>query len=91
MRHGATWLPHKFYEDSFLNAFPLVLNEIPPEPYIEPEKTLRNCYTWRTLVHFTGFLGLAELEPVTEERFCHQYRVRALPLLAETVQFQLTG
>lgn len=88
-RHGDARLPHGFYEDSFLSAFPLVLNEVSPEPYTEPEKTFRNCYTWRTLVHFAGFLGLAEVEPITEERSCHQYRVRALPLLGETVQFQL--
>ncbi len=89
-RHGDARLPHEFYENSFLRAFPMVLNEVPPEPYSEPEKIFRNCYTWRTLVHFVGFLGLAEVEPVTEERFCHRYRVRALPLLAETVQFQLS-
>lgn len=89
-RHGDARLPHAFYEDSFLRAFPLVLNEVPPEPYIEPEKAFRNCYTWRTLVHFAGFLGLAEVEPITEERLCHQYRVRALPLLGQTVQFQFS-
>jgi len=89
-RNGAAWLPHEFYEESFLRAFPMVLNEIPPEPYVEPEKTLRSCYSWRTLVHFAGFLGLAEVEPITDERFCREYRVKALPLLGEAVQFQLT-
>jgi len=89
-RHGAAWLPHEFYEESFLRAFPLVLNEIPPEPYMEPDEIVRNCYTSRTLLHFAGFLGLAEVEPVTDERFCREYRVKALPLLGETVQFQLT-
>jgi hypothetical protein len=89
-RRGEATLPHEFYEDSFLRAFPSVLNEVPPAPYSEPEETFRNCYTWRTLVHFAGFLGLAEVEPITEEHLCHRYRVRALPLLAETVQFQLS-
>jgi hypothetical protein len=54
-----------------------------------PEKAFRNCYTWRTLVHFAGFLGLAEVEPITEKRLCHQYRVRALPLLRQVVQFRI--
>ena len=71
-------------------SLPVVLNEVPPEPYIEPEKAFRSCYAWRTLVHFTGFLGLAEVEPITEERLCHQYRVRALPLLGEAVHFQFS-
>lgn len=48
-------------------------------------------FTSPELVHFAGFLGLAEVEPITDERFCHQHRVRALPLLGETVTFQLTG
>ncbi len=88
-RNGATWLPHEFYEESFLRAFPMVLNEVPPDAVFSPEEEIRNCYTWRTLVHFAGFLGLAEVEPITEERYCHQYRVKALPLLDETVRFQL--
>ena len=39
--------------------------------------------TWRTLMRFAAFLGLAAVDPVSEERFCHQYRVKALPLLPE--------
>ncbi|MEN8178766.1 MAG: SEC-C metal-binding domain-containing protein [Pseudomonadota bacterium] len=88
-RHGDTWLPHEFYEDSFLRAFPSVLNEMPPSPVFSPEEEIRRCYTWRTLVDFAGLLGLAEVEPITKERLCHQYRLKALPLLNEAVQFQL--
>jgi hypothetical protein len=88
-QHGDTWLPHEFYEDSFLRAFPSVLNEIPPSLVFSPEEEIRRCYTWRTLVDFAGFLGLAEVEPITEERFCHRYRVKALPLLHQAVRFQL--
>jgi hypothetical protein len=91
MRYGDTWRPHAFYEDSFLRAFPAVLDEIPPNPVMTPEEEIRNSYTWRTLVHFAGFLGLAAVEPVTDEFLCHEYRVKALPLLQEAVQFQLSG
>jgi hypothetical protein len=90
-RFGDTWQPHEFYEDSFLRAFPTVLDEIPSSPVFSPEEEIRSCYTWRTLVHFAGFLGLAAVEPVSEERFCHQYRVKALPLLHEALQFHLSG
>ncbi len=88
-QYGDTWLPHEFYEDSFLRAFPSVLNEIPPSPLFSPEEEIRRCYTWRTLVDFAGFLGLVEVEPITKEHTCHQYRVKALPLLNEAVHFQL--
>lgn len=89
-QYGDSWLPDTFYADSFLRAFPSVLNEVPPRPVFSPEEEIRNCYTWRSLVHFAGFLGLAEVEPISEERFSRQYRVKALPLLNEAVQFQLS-
>lgn len=88
-RHGDTWLPHEFYEDSFLRAFPSVLNEVPLSPVFSPEEEIRRCYTRRTLMEFAGLLGLAEVKPITDERFCHQYRVKALPLLHQAVRFQL--
>ena len=88
-RRGDATLPHEFYEDSFLRVSTSALNEVPMEPYSEPEKKFRNCYTWRTMVHFAGFSGLAEVKPVTEERLCHRYRVRALPLLGEIIRFRL--
>ncbi len=91
MRYGDTWQPHKFYEDCFLRAFPMVLDEIPEHPFFNPEEEVRNCYTWRTLVHFVGFFGLADVAPVSDERFCHEYRVKGLPLLHEAAQFNIPG
>jgi len=89
MRYGDTWRPHEFYEDSFLRAFPMLLDDLPQDRVYTPEEEVRHCYTWRTLVHFVGFFGLATVEPVSEKRFCHEYRVKRLPLLHETVQFQV--
>lgn len=87
-QYGDTWKPHEFYEDSFLRAFPAVLDEVPQSQVFSPEEEVRACYTWRTLVHFAGFLGLATVEPVTDAFLCRDYRVKALPLLHEAVQFQ---
>ncbi len=67
----------------------LLLDEVPPSQIFSPDETVRRCYAWRTLVHFAGFLGLATVEPVSEELLCHEYRVKALPLLGQFVQFQL--
>jgi hypothetical protein len=44
-RYGDNWRPHEFYEDSFLHAFPVVLNEVTPNPVYNPEEEVRNCYT----------------------------------------------
>jgi hypothetical protein len=90
-QYGDTWRPHDFYESAFLRAFHAVLDEVPQRPVSTPEEVVRNCYTWRTLVHFAGFLGLAAVEPVTDELLCREYRVKAQPLLHEAAQFQFSG
>ncbi len=89
-RYGDTWRPHQFYEDAFLGAFPMLLDEVPPDSVFSPEETVRNCYTWRSLVDFASFLGLASVEPVSDHFPCNEYRVKALPLLDQLIQFQLT-
>jgi len=88
--HGGEWLPEVFYEDAFLRAFPRVLNDVAPTPYSTPEKTVRSCYTWRPLVNFSAFLGLAEVEPTAKERYNRLYRVKKRPLVAETVRFHIS-
>ena len=88
-RYGSTWRPQVFYEDAFLVGFPSLLDEVPPSQVFSPEETVRSAYTRRSLVHFAGFLGLATVEPVSNELLCREYRVKAQPLLSQIVQFQL--
>jgi hypothetical protein len=88
-RYGDILRPQVFYEDAFLRAFPMLLDEVPPSQVFPPEEAVRRGYTWRALVHFAGFLGLATVEPAFDELLCHEYRVKALPLLGQIVQFQL--
>ncbi len=88
-RYGDAWRPQAFYENAFLGAFPRLLDEVPPSQVISPDETVRRGYTWRSLVHFADFMGLATVEPVSNELLCHEYRVKALPLLDQIVQFQL--
>ncbi len=88
-RYGDAWRPQVFYEDAFLGAFPRLLDEVPPSQVVSPDETVRRAYTWRSLVHFAGFLGLATVEPVSDQLLCHEYRVKSLPLLGQIVQIQL--
>ena len=90
-RYGATWRPHEFYADSFLRAFPMLPDELPQDARFTPEDEARRCYSWRTLVHFVGFFGLATVESVSDKHFGHEYRVKGLPLLHDTVRFQVSG
>jgi hypothetical protein len=87
--YGGDWQPKVFYEDAFLRAFPGVLSEVAPSPYSTPEKTVRSCYTWRVLLNFGAFLGLAEVEPTAEGLLDRQFRVKKCPLLDESVRFHL--
>ena len=68
----------------------MLLDEVPPSQVFSPDETVRRGYTWRALVHFAGFLGLATVGPASDEFLCHEYRVKALPLLGQIVQFQHT-
>jgi len=88
-RYGDAWRPQVFYEDAFLAAFPSLLDEVPSSEMSSPDQTVRRAYAWRSLVHFAGFLGLAAVEPVSDELLCREYQVKSLPLLSQIVQFQL--
>lgn len=88
-RYGQQWLPHTFYTDKFLQAFPSVLDEIEPSPYEDPEKTLHSCYTLRILENYLKFLGLAELHQTSEGIISRQYNVKKLPLLDAVISFHV--
>lgn len=90
-RHGDTSRPQTFYEDAFLRAFPVALNDVPPNSFSTAEETLRRCYTWRTLVNFAGFFGLAKVDKVSDDILCDEYRIKALPLLGDALRFQVSG
>jgi hypothetical protein len=88
-RHGDTWHPTEFYEDAFLNAFPSIMDEFPPNPVVSPERSVRLTYTVQALHDFAGFLGLASVEPTSDDILNREYRIKALPLLEKAVQFQV--
>jgi len=85
-RFGEQWRETAFYEDAFLRAFPKIIEEVTPRPYIDQETTLRHAYTARTLSNFAVMFGLAEMRPVGEPM---EYRseIRKLPLLDAVVRF----
>ena len=78
-----------FYEQAFLRAFPMLLDELPANEVGSPEETVRSCYTWRALVNLARFLGLATVESTSDDILNREYRVKSLPLLGQIVQFQL--
>lgn len=88
VRHGETERSQVFYEDAFIRAFPVVLNEIEPSPYSSAEDTLRACYTRRAMMQFAAFFGFAKIE-IVGTPFDRKYLVTKLSLLDAAVRFRL--
>ncbi|MEN6520495.1 MAG: SEC-C metal-binding domain-containing protein [Armatimonadota bacterium] len=85
--YGNKWRPNDFYEDAFLDAFPVVMREVPQLSYSTPEETVRNCYSSRCLRGFAQFLGLIEIESESDDLFERKFKLRKLPLLDQAVIF----
>jgi hypothetical protein len=86
-KYGGQTRPHSFYEDIFIEAFPLLLDEVTGTSYMSAEETVRHCYSYRSLADFASFFGLIEFTPTTEEYLNRQYEVRKLPLLDQFISF----
>ena len=88
--HGDDWKLFFIYEDYFLQAFPMVINEVESEPYRSAEDGVRACYSIRTLDRFLHFMGLTSIEKIPGDKpFKREYRIRKLPLLDEVVRFSI--
>ena len=87
---GDDWKPFFIYENYFLQAFPMVINEAESEPYRSAEDGVRACYSIRTLDRFLHFMGLTSIEKIPGDKpFKREYRIRKLPLLDEVVRFSI--
>jgi len=90
MFHGDDWKPFFIYEDYFLQAFPMVINEIEPTPYSSAEDGIRSCYSLRALQGFLHFMGLASVEIIPGDKpFPVKYRIKKRPLLDEVIRFSV--
>jgi hypothetical protein len=88
--HGDDWKPFFIYEDYFLQAFPMVINEAESEPYRSAEDGVRAFYSIRTLDRFLHFMGLASIEKIPGDKpFQKKYQIKRLPLLDEVVRFSV--
>ncbi len=88
-RHGAAGKPESFYADAYLQAFPMLAEEVEPESYSTPEAQVKNCYALRTLERFAGFLGLARVENVSTKTSPGAFRITKKPLLDQVLHFHL--
>lgn len=76
------------YEDDFLRAFPMVINEMDESSYSIPEEDLRCCYYYRAYKRFLVFFGLAELEATESDKlYEHKYKIKKTPLFDALIHF----
>lgn len=89
--HGHEWQSHTFYEDAYIQAFPMAIEQMPIHSYTTQEKSLRSSFTYGFLIDFARYWGLADVKATSEEFLARDYRVKALPLLNQMVRFHTTG
>ena len=86
-RHGGTWRPTSFYEESFLRAFPAVMDECPADRHVPALDYVAQAYRLRFLKRFAVPCGLIEADPPLEElRYDEEARIRSTPQLEGFVQ-----
>lgn len=89
-QHGDEWKPSGFYTDIFLKAFPMVVDEVEPLPYMTAEDEIRHCYSLRALERFLQFMGLSSIKKIPIGKpFARDYRIKKSPLLDEVVDFSV--
>jgi hypothetical protein len=84
---GDSQRPQQFYEDKFLNAFPMAIDMFEETSYSTAEDSARRCYFLRALDRFAAFFGLAELVSESRELYDYRYSVRKTVLLERFVTF----
>lgn len=87
-RYGEEWRPVEFYQERFMCAFPMALEEVPERSFTTREDELGSCYSHRTFRYFADLFGLVELE-FDDRPFPDIQRVRAAPLLGDVVRFHV--
>ncbi len=89
-RYGNQPRPAATYSDHFLFAFPMLVAEVPPRQYGEPEGYVTSCYEIRALVRFLGFLGLARFEwHARSDGYGRHALIQASPMFADFIDFQV--
>ncbi|PCI50029.1 MAG: hypothetical protein COB51_03555 [Moraxellaceae bacterium] len=89
-QHGEKMEFTSAYEDDFLQAFPMVVDEMEESSYSTPEENFRRCYYLRACKRFLVFFGLAELEKIEGDNVYEQkYKIKKTALFDEVIHFDL--
>lgn len=87
-RFGDHQRPQQFYEDKFLDAFPMVLGMFPETTYSTSEEDAARCYFLRSMDRFAVYFGLAEFVLKSQKKYQEKYLVSKTALLDGFVKFK---
>jgi len=90
-RYGSECKSTQFYEENFLKAFPVVLDDIEDEIYMSREDIFFSAYRLRFFERFAQFMGLVEVAIGTDKEEIFPfltYKITKHPLLSQVVQFR---
>lgn len=82
--------PQSFYEEKFLNAFPMAVEGVIGNQYWSREDTVKRCFTIRAMDRFAHFFGLMEYAEKESRQLLREDRVvRKTPFLDDLISFRL--
>ncbi len=82
--------PLSFYEEKFLNAFPVAVEGVMGHEYWSREDMVGNCFTFRSMDRFAHFFGFMEyVDKGSKYMFQKERVVRKTPFLDDWISFQM--
>jgi hypothetical protein len=88
-RFGDETRSGEFYADLFLRAFPMVLDELPQNPYRGPEEEAKRCFSLRALERFASFFGFADVRMPGRYPMGLPLEVKKDPFLDSWISFKI--
>jgi len=86
-RFGDEERSNHFYEDAYLRAFPMLVDEVAGDPYFSAEDVVKRAFTTRALERFAWFVGLLDMRPTGSMLEPNEFRLSKTALLDEAVVF----
>ncbi len=86
-RFGGSPRKASFYENRFVEAFPMILEEAAEDSFLPPDRSVRACYNARMFDRFAIFWGFLEKDSERDRFFIRDPVIRKTDFLDEWVDF----
>lgn len=79
----------QFYNDKYVRAFPVLLEQVEDAPYRSGIDTVKNTYGFRTFLRFLALFGLVECIEQDSTDIFSEYSIKATPVFSRLVTFSV--